>query len=204
MLNGLDLKIIRKKHKLSQIEFAKELGVTRSTIVNYESGSVIPDTKQEFISKVLKEKFQGNATLLENRTVPLTYISIKARASFVDMGQQLEEPMPLYHVTYHGEEDISDQLVIEVDGDSMEPTIATGTKVRCKKINKGDWQYLNSGVYVVIYGNYFVIKRVKNSPVNGIVELHSDNTVTGGTLTIPLSEIRKILKVIRIVDAPIL
>lgn len=95
------------------------------------------------------------------------------------------------------------QVVIEIDGDSMEPYLISGAKVRCKEIDPGDWIYLNSGVYVVTYGNFVVVKRIKNSPVNGVVILHSDNTETGGNLEVLLDDIREIWKVMRIVDSPV-
>jgi len=49
----LDIKKIRKDLKLSQEEFAKLIGVTRQTIVNYENGGVIPESKIDFISQLL-------------------------------------------------------------------------------------------------------------------------------------------------------
>lgn len=48
----------------------------------------------------------------------------------------------------------------------------------------------------------FVVKRVKNSPAWGVLTLQSDNTETGGTADVPLGDIRKIWKVMRIVGTP--
>ena len=74
--------------------------------------------------------------------------------------------------------------------------------MRCKEVDTGNWVYINSGVYVVVFSSFFVVKRVKNSPTNGILSLHSDNTETGGSFEVPLSDVRRIWKVLRIVDAP--
>ncbi|WP_353720327.1 S24 family peptidase [Dyadobacter sp. 676] len=92
--------------------------------------------------------------------------------------------------------------MIEIEGDSMEPYYWEGCKLRCKEVPSEDWPYLNSGVYAVVYGSFFVIKRVKTSPVKGKLTLHSDNIEMGGSIEIPLSKVRKIWQAIRIVDAP--
>jgi phage repressor protein C with HTH and peptisase S24 domain len=94
------------------------------------------------------------------------------------------------------------QVIVEINGDSMEPHYPTGTMVRCRSVNHGDWEYINSGVYVVVYSNFFVVKRVKNGPFEGRLTLHSDNTKTGGQIEIPLKQVRQIWRVLRIVDSP--
>ena len=50
-MNGLDIKKIRENLKLTQVEFAKKLGVDRRTVINYEKGYVIPPAKILFIEK---------------------------------------------------------------------------------------------------------------------------------------------------------
>jgi len=134
----------------------------------------------------------------------LPFISMKARASFAELGQILGETGELFKVIKTDpSEHFPNQIVVEIDGDSMEPVLFSGTKVRCKEIDQSDWVYLNSGVYAIAYGNFFVVKRIKSSPVDGILTLSSDNIETGGSLNVPLNEVRKIWKVLRIVDAPI-
>lgn len=49
----LNIKEERNKLKMTQQEFADLLGVTRKTIVNYESGSNIPDTKEKIFIRIL-------------------------------------------------------------------------------------------------------------------------------------------------------
>ena len=148
-------------------------------------------------------KSSGNAQLRYEEFEELEYIPIKARAGFAE----LQQVAPVLYETYRVirteiGESFTKQVIIEIDGDSMEPNYYSGTKVRCKEVDAGDWVYINSGVYVIVYSNLFVVKRVKNSPANGVLTLHSDNTETGGTAHVPLGDIRKILKVMRIVDAP--
>lgn len=48
-MNDLEVKKIRKRLKLTQDEFGKRIGVTRDTIINYEKGGVIPESKLELL-----------------------------------------------------------------------------------------------------------------------------------------------------------
>jgi repressor LexA len=92
-------------------------------------------------------------------------------------------------------------LIIEVDGDSMEPTLMSGWSVACYRIPKSDFKYLPSGIYGIVFGNFFVIKRVKDNNIlrDGTLTLHSDND-RGGTLTIPAEELRGVWKVVKVTD----
>lgn len=93
-------------------------------------------------------------------------------------------------------------IIIEINGDSMEPYYPHSTLVCCKKVDSKYWPSLSSGVYVVGYSDFFVVRRVKNNPTNGVLTLHSDNPDTGGGVAVPLSEVREVWKVWRIVDSP--
>lgn len=211
------ISLLRKSLGLNQVIFGQKIGVEQTNVSKYEKGKQPIGKNIEY--KLLKEfnvntdwwrtgegeMFNsGNATISTDETyVELTYIPQKARASFTELQHTLNEPFEKYRVLRNDlEGTISDQIVIDIDGDSMEPNYWTGSKVRCKEVPQGDWIYLNSGVYAVVYSNFFVVKRVKNSPNNGVLMLHSDNTETGGNIEVPLSEVRKIWKVLRIVDAP--
>lgn len=92
-------------------------------------------------------------------------------------------------------------LVIEVDGDSMEPTLMTGWSVACFPIQQADFKYMPGGIYAIVFGNFFVIKRVKDNDIlrNGTLTLHSDNE-RGGTLTVPAEELRGVWKVVKVTD----
>ena len=46
---NLNIKELRKKKGWSQDTLAKKLGVSRQTIVNYEKGEVIPESKKELL-----------------------------------------------------------------------------------------------------------------------------------------------------------
>jgi phage repressor protein C with HTH and peptisase S24 domain len=213
---------IRKELKLSQVKFGELLGIAQSNVTAYENGTrgigklldhkliyelnVNPDWWESGEGPIFNApQLEKSAKLLDtdaNSYEVLTYISTKARASFMELLDVTVE-FEAYRVFKDNPDDnYADQVVIEIGGDSMEPNYWDGCKVRCKEVRAGDWVYLNSGVYAVAYGNFFVVKRVKNSPSDGILTLHSDNIQTGGSIEVPLSKVRKIWRVLRIVDAP--
>ncbi|MBD2704449.1 helix-turn-helix domain-containing protein [Spirosoma sp. BT702] len=153
-------------------------------------------------------KGTGNAVHQESETlqfITLPYLPVPARATFAEMsGSENEYGFPeTWTIIRDPNENYNENCVIEVNGDSMEPYYPSGTKVRCAPVDRSNWQYINSGVFAVSYAGSFVIKRIKNNDFHkGYLMLHSDNTETGGSVQVPIEQIRSILKVLRVVDGP--
>jgi phage repressor protein C with HTH and peptisase S24 domain len=59
-------------------------------------------------------------------------------------------------------------------------------------------------VYAISYGDSFVVKRIKDNDLStkGVLVLHSDNPLVGGSNPVPADLIRHIWKVLRIIDSP--
>lgn len=137
----------------------------------------------------------------------LPFISAKARASFIE---SLNEDIPVIFDTYSiivtdDKEDLTDQIVFQIDGDSMEPFYTQGMLVRAKKIQSNDWVYLSSGVYIVHYAKAFlVVKRIRTNDLQetGFLKLHSDNEQTGGTVSVAMKDLHNIWKIVWIVGSP--
>jgi len=222
------IKELRKRRGLSQTELANGLGIKYQAVQKWEKGENTPPSKKipllahllgvdasvllsppmSELDELLSSKIirEVSASELDDPFyIELPYISVPARAGFIEMvsserGYGYSETC---RVIVEPNTSYTDQVVIEVDGDSMEPYYPTGTKVRCKEVKAGDWPYLNSGVYAVSYANNFVIKRIRNNDFQkGFITLHSDNTETGGTSDVPITQLHHIWKVLRIVDAP--
>lgn len=100
-------------------------------------------------------------------------------------------------------ENVDRNVVFTVRGQSMYPKYSEGTKIRCKKINESDWEYITSGVYAFSYNESFVVKRIKNNDLleKGYLVLHSDNPDFGST-PVPIDQIHHIWKILRIIDSP--
>jgi repressor LexA len=134
-------------------------------------------------------------------------VPVAARATFaedLDNGEGLEsfEEVAIQNPT--PELRRPGALEIVVNGDSMEPTLMSGWSVACYQIAKADFKYLPSGIYAIVFGNFFVIKRIKDNDLlrSGTLTLHSDNA-RGGTLTVPGEELRGIWKVVKVTDGPL-
>ncbi|RZJ71467.1 helix-turn-helix domain-containing protein [Flavobacterium sp.] len=54
-ISAEDVKFIRKKLKETQAEFAQRIGITRESIVKYEKGSIIPESRQVMLRQLLDE-----------------------------------------------------------------------------------------------------------------------------------------------------
>lgn len=54
-MNAEDLKNFRKKYGYTQGQMAELLGVSKTTILNYEKGSVIPASKTTIFDKIVRE-----------------------------------------------------------------------------------------------------------------------------------------------------
>lgn len=151
---------------------------------------------------------KSNVRVVTNyKTIDLPYVPVNARAGFV-ASVLYDTPIMLETYTVlitDYNEDLTDNYVFEVDGDSMEPYYWAKMKLRVKKINSNDWEFIPSGVYLVLYRNeYLVLKRVKSNTmqISGDIKLYSDNAEMGGELTLKKVDINCIWRVLSIVYAP--
>lgn len=55
-----EIKNIRSKMQLSQIEFGKKYNIPRRTVQGWESGAALPEWEQEFILFRLKHDLKGD------------------------------------------------------------------------------------------------------------------------------------------------
>lgn len=207
--------LIRRKG-FNQRNFALKLGVSPQSVNAWVKGKkgIDPDNLPAVaallgisVDTLLSGKIPDvNASVvIAPSYVELPYISVAARTVFINsVSSEQDYAYPsTYRIIAEADTNYEQQVIIEVDGDSMEPYYPTGTKVRCKPVIKGDWEFINSGVYAVCYARNFVIKRIKSNDFSaGFIMLHSDNTDTGGAFSAPIAQIHHIWKVLRIVDAP--
>lgn len=209
---GHTIRTILEAQNLSQTAFAKKIGVRNTTVSNWVNGRNIPQSKDlPLIAKVLGvsiNKLTGDTDLTKidinpaSNTYNVPFLSINASATFVEMLEQqkfeVTETIPVYFAP--GEEPRDGQIVIEVTGSSMEPTIFEKSRVLFESVPYNDIIYINSGIYAVVFDSQFVIKRVKENELlaKDYLTLYSDNPM-GGSLQVPRNEIRKVWRAIDIV-----
>jgi phage repressor protein C with HTH and peptisase S24 domain len=69
---------------------------------------------------------------------------------------------------------LDELAVIEVDGDSMEPTLRSGDHALIDRTERRPRQ--KDGLYVLLVDGGLQVKRVSAHPVNGLLTVSSDNT----------------------------
>jgi transcriptional regulator with XRE-family HTH domain len=83
-MKALDIKEKREKLGLTQEQLAKKVGVSKNTILNYEKGKVIPDSKRELLEQILNNE---NPNIVNE---PIT-IYKKTSINFEGKIKQIEE-----------------------------------------------------------------------------------------------------------------
>lgn len=143
-------------------------------------------------------------------TLLVEFVPISAHATFAESfatdADRTLERVPI--VPRANERTDADALaVFEVDGDSMAPTIISKALILTKQIPAQRWQYAE-GVCVVVFAECVVVKRIVRNTLSSLLPgtsslvLGSDNPAYG-EMTVPLSELRAIYKVTRIISSEV-
>ncbi|SFO05593.1 Helix-turn-helix [Paenimyroides ummariense] len=90
-MNTLDVKEIRKKLQLTQEELGNLIGVSRNTIINYEKGGKIPDSKSTILNNLLNENAQNKNIVNEPEAVYETGFDKKIAESKKEIEKIKEE-----------------------------------------------------------------------------------------------------------------
>ena len=75
-MDGLEIKKHRKRLGLTQEKLAKMIGVSTKTIVNYEGGGVIPESKKDILSVILKSDDINPDDYVKDHNGELVYFPI--------------------------------------------------------------------------------------------------------------------------------
>src|SRR5699024_1756687 len=85
--------------------------------------------------------------------------------------------------------DLSKYRVLPVSGDSMSPTINDGDLVF---VDTSVTSYQSNGVYVIIWHDRLLIKRLRASLSSGKIEIASDNEAAYPTESVSLEELNRL------------
>lgn len=143
---------------------------------------------------------------LREELVNVPYVSIDAKASFVESLYNNTYEEETYGIMAEGGEELNDTeyKVFQIDGDSMTPSIPDKSKVLARIIPDTKWEEA-SGVVLVVYSKTLTIKRVlKNSLFDkNFITLKADNPIHG-QVDVERKEIRGMWQAIRIVSQRII
>lgn len=222
MFDAYKLMELRELSGLTQGEFAQRIGLTRELVNKMESGKAkiskrtaervksfleqhqLPDFSQDVnISKTtsLSQKKSSQSYLLHRRDqknedtlhmVPL--IGIKAQAGYIKGHEQVDyvEQLEKYSLPPGVNPAGAVWRYFEIDGDSMEPTLAAGDVVLATMVPVEDWGDIrNFYVYVLLTNDRLLIKRIyKKSSTEWV--LISDNEEAYPQVNIHASEVKQI------------
>lgn len=86
-MNELKIKELREKLGLTQEKLAELIGVSRNTIINYEKGGKIPESKRQILNNILLKNAQYETVVNEPSSVYLTGYDKKVN----EAKQEIEE-----------------------------------------------------------------------------------------------------------------
>jgi len=207
----------RKELNLTQDELAKKIGVSKRTIINYEKGEVIPETKAEILHNVLYGTDETKARLKDHNTIAVNYSELQvmyvplvnqyAYAGYMNGYGDSEYIENLPRIPWADDiEHRGDYLCFEAKGDSMDDgtdqAIKDGDILLCRNVRKDYWKsklHINQWDFVIVHPERGIVtKRIIKHDVDiGMITLHSLNELYED-YTVDLREITQILNIVDI------
>jgi DNA-binding XRE family transcriptional regulator len=157
-MNSLDIKKYRKAAGLTQEALAEKLGVTKRTIINYEKGELIPDSKVKLFHHLMNEEHMDMVSEpIETYRKGVPYYDVDFTSSFLEVenNQSMTPTSYINHPFFFGCD-----LVVRNSGQSMAKLICHGDAVGLVKIN--DWQdfFPLGEVYAIVTKNNFRMIKI--------------------------------------------
>lgn len=212
-MNNLDVKKIRETLGLTQEELGQKIGVSRNTIINYEKGGVIPESKRTILNNLIDDKqtlFNSDAKpIVDVNFMLVPVVPVSAQASYPKGfgDQEYMDSLPTMPVivdrNYKGK-----YMVFEVEGDSMYDgtlsSLCDGDKILCREVKRELWTsklHIKDWYFVIVCKNDGVtVKQITRHDVeNGIIHCHPLNSLFED-FELNLNDVAEIYNVIKIVD----
>ena len=174
---GNRLKSAREGLGMSQLNFAEKLNITDKTLRNYEKGNNITVDIVKKISEITNIDFDfllngNNITVLNDNNYNIDLLNVRAGAGEGIYNYVIEtvDTISLDKSFFRTPINTNKIKGIQVDGDSMEPTLRDGDYVLIdENINFG-----TNGIYAIQYGGQILIKRLQFK-MDGTILIISDN-----------------------------
>jgi phage repressor protein C with HTH and peptisase S24 domain len=224
-MEGFNLLEIRNLYGFSQTEFARRVGMSRELVSKIEKGHL--SIKKPTLAKVRnflsahppasfsqdvdilwknrKQDYQDQRLKQKNEpsllTVPL--VNIKAQAGYVKSYAQVDYIGSLDKFGLPPGVHPNGALwsYFEVDGDSMEPTLAPGDFVLGSMVPQEDWKELKAGsIYVLLTPEQLLVKRI-GKKIHGGFHLVSDHSEAYPEVPMQLEDLRQVWLFRRLISA---
>lgn len=210
---GEKIKQLRRAKGLTQKELSELMEYGNTTISNWEVNKSTPSVDDLIkLAKVLDvsvEILTANQDLQLIDIAPkgnyhnVPFLSTRAYASFVDLFGQyqydVKEKRPVYFPP--GQKYKPTQIVIEISGESMRNSVRSGALVLFEEVADSNIEYINSGIFAIVFDSQFTIKMVKENELQtkGYLTLYSDDD-SGAHFIVKRELIRKVWRAIKIVE----
>ena len=187
---------IRKAMDLTQAEFAERLGVSESTIYNWERGGNVPEEKALYMRYLLNQygmdsiwnKLDSDEKEEEENMIPLLPVSaIGGSCNDDDAGVMMRDCESVLSPIKNA------QMAIRVSGDSMYPRYPNGSMVFVREVD--------SSIFVE-WGSYYVVNTTNGTIIKRVFK-GEDNTIECRSVNpdyqpffVPMSEVRKMYKIL--------
>lgn len=96
-MRGKELKAKRKSQGWTQSQLAQKIGVSKGTIINYEKGKKIPESKNKILHEVFVDDLSKNYALTEKLNVLNDEFKLYARNDKNPSTYTLEEILSKFH-----------------------------------------------------------------------------------------------------------
>jgi len=191
---GTRIRKLRNAAGYTQADLAKKLGnITRESISQWETDGTLPEPERladiaaalgSTVGYIMNDEsepagFQGQPSTLDSSpwaTVPEYVIHVSAGGGAIVEAENIKTRWPFNTDYLEGELRIRTEqaALVEVRGDSMEPTLSSGDKVM---VDLSDLNVSQGGVFVVYDGDATVVKRVEKvyDATEPTIALISDN-----------------------------
>ncbi len=133
----------------------------------------------EGVGHYLKDKEAPVVPDISEKRSEISYVPYAAEAGYGDQLLDVEYVSELPSFTLPGDAyRYGTFRCFDVHGDSMEPSLYSGEKIICSKVEKSDWinNIRDNYVYVIVTCNSIVVKRIENKLTEGKLIAISDNT----------------------------
>lgn len=189
-MNALQVKENRKRMGLTQEELGLKLGVSKRTIINYEQGTLIPESKEKLLHIIFNEKVQNKveAISVDYKEMQVMYVPLinqYAYAGYMNGFSDHEYIDSLPKIPFSADQEHKGEyLCFEVKGDSMDDGTVDAILERdillCRNVRKEHWinkLHINRWDFVIVHREKgIVVKRIlKHDVEKGILTLHSLN-----------------------------
>ncbi|MFA7092584.1 MAG: LexA family transcriptional regulator [Arcobacteraceae bacterium] len=174
---GKRLKSAREGLGMSQLIFAEKLNITDKTLRNYEKGNNITVDIVKKISELTNIDFDfllngNNITVFNDNNYNIDLLNVRAGAGEGIYNYVIEtiDTISLDKSFFKTPINTNKIKGIQVDGDSMEPTLRDGDYVLIDE----NTTFGTNGIYAIQYGGQILIKRLQFK-MDGSIIIISDN-----------------------------